>query len=307
MPGRVPSEPRQLTFGFGREPEPAAPTEVAAPEPPRPQAPPASTDTPVGPPAATSVTTPVAVAAAPAPPASRHRLTIRQLGQAIGEVVGQRVKVVITDNRTVMISFKEERGALHLRLHRMFLDAPEAVVGALARYVHRRDSGAGRVLDRYIAAQLEAIPVRKKQRRVRLRTRGAHHDLAALFEELSALFVEPMEDCRITWGQWGKTRGRRRRQRSIQLGTYLQDEKLIRVHPVLDAPDVPRFYVEAVVFHEMLHHAIPPRRQGGRRVVHGPDFRKRERAFRHHADAEAWETKNLTALLARASAGPVRE
>jgi hypothetical protein len=35
----------------------------------------------------------------------------------------------------------------------------------------------------------------------------------------------------------------------------------------------------------------------GRRVVHGLDFRRRERAYPDYARAKAWEDRNLSLLL----------
>ncbi len=83
----------------------------------------------------------------------------------------------------------------------------------------------------------------------------------------------------------------------MKTGVYVQDARLIRIHPTLDRPAVPEFYVAAVVFHEMLHQAVPARELGGRRIVHGADFRRRERAYPDHARAKAWEEKNLPLLL----------
>jgi predicted metallopeptidase len=52
-----------------------------------------------------------------------------------------------------------------------------------------------------------------------------------------------------------------------------------------------------VVFHEMLHQVVPVREVGGRRVVHGAEFRRRERAWRGYARARAWEARHLSLLL----------
>ena len=71
----------------------------------------------------------------------------------------------------------------------------------------------------------------------------------------------------------------------------------VRIHPTLDRPEVPEFYVAAVVFHEMLHQAVPVHEAGGRRVVHGREFRARERAYRDHERARAWESRHLGLLL----------
>jgi hypothetical protein len=47
----------------------------------------------------------------------------------------------------------------------------------------------------------------------------------------------------------------------------------------------------------MLHQAVPAREQNGRRIVHGPEFRARERAYPDYARAKAWEEQHLALLL----------
>jgi hypothetical protein len=60
---------------------------------------------------------------------------------------------------------------------------------------------------------------------------------------------------------------------------------------------VPRLFVEAVVHHEMLHAQMPADESGGRRCLHGPEFRRRERELPAFARAEAWLGSNLSKLL----------
>ncbi len=47
----------------------------------------------------------------------------------------------------------------------------------------------------------------------------------------------------------------------------------------------------------MLHQAVPVREVGGRRIVHGPEFRRREQAYPDHERAKRWEQENLRLLL----------
>lgn len=209
---------------------------------------------------------------------------------------GEAVRLTVTDNRRTMVSGGRKDGRLDLRLHRMFLDAPENVIGALHGYLARRDRRAGRVIDAFIDAKRSTI--RHRQRRISIRTKGAHHDLGLMFAAIEQqYFAGELEGVRITWGR----RSTRAKQRSIRLGTYTLAEQLIRVHPVLDNDWVPAFYVEAVIFHEMLHHVLPPERGAKRTSFHTPEFRRRERLFPGHAASEVWEQKNLSRLLSSAS------
>ena len=103
-------------------------------------------------------------------------------------------------------------------------------------------------------------------------------------------------EARITWGPRAK---RKPGRTSIKLGSYTVEDELIRVHPVLDAADVPRYYLAWVVYHEMQHeiHDMPV--VDGRRVYHTRAFRQAEAKFEEYAEAVLWERKNLQKLLDR--------
>ena len=96
---------------------------------------------------------------------------------------------------------------------------------------------------------------------------------------------------------WGRGSGRARRG-GLTFGSYDPVLGLIRIHPVLDRHDVPLYFLESVVYHEMLHHqmgGIPDR--AGRTVYHSRAFRAAEARYPSHREALAWEKENLPHLL----------
>jgi predicted metal-dependent hydrolase len=115
---------------------------------------------------------------------------------------------------------------------------------------------------------------------------------------VNARYFASRVETKISWSRDHQLRTRRR-LRSIKLGSYTARDKLIRVHPALDAAFVPRFFVEYIVYHEMLHHVLPPRRSGKRRSLHGPEFQAREKDFEQFEAALQWERENLERLLSR--------
>jgi predicted SprT family Zn-dependent metalloprotease len=204
------------------------------------------------------------------------------------------VELAVTDNAKVMISARATAGGLRVRLHRMFVEATEPPVDAVARYLAGRDPRAGSELEAFIAANRHRIR-RKDLRPGTMRTRGRHHDLGELFDELNSELFGGRVTARITWGRRTQPRGQRRR--TIRLGAYVERERLIRIHPVLDQDWVPHFFVRYIVFHEMLHQVVPSSSTGSQRRHHGPAFQARERAFPDYERALEWERSNLTRLL----------
>jgi len=232
----------------------------------------------------------------PSPPKGRAALESR-----IRRALSVPADLVVTDNRRTMISTKRRGDRLEVRLHHMFLDAPDGVVEELLTYLSEGDARSSRRITRFIESNRHRIKARR--RRVLLRTRGSHHDLAAIFEEVAAFFPEGLDGVRITWGK--EPPKSRRRRSSIRLGTYTHDQQLVRIHPALDQPEVPRFFVAFVVFHELLHHVVPAERRSGRIDYHPPAFRKRERTHPDYTRATRWETENLDLLLSYRT-GPSR-
>jgi hypothetical protein len=209
-------------------------------------------------------------------------------------LIGPKVLVKLTDNRSTVISFQWRRSVLYLRLHRCFGAAPPPVLKALAAFcgVGRWTPAKSRLLDRYVDGAAEA-PTRAGRSPGPLRAQGAVHDLQTIFDRLNADCFGGRIDARITWGT-----ARRGRRRSIRLGSYIDDLRLIRIHPALDQAFVPAWYVAAVVHHEMLHqvHGIE-RDASGRRQIHSPAFRAEERRYPDHQRAKAWEAAHIGRLL----------
>jgi hypothetical protein len=199
----------------------------------------------------------------------------------------------ITDNRHSIITHRVQRGVLHARIHHMFLDAPAPVVDALVRYVTRGDRDASAVLGNHIDDN--GFRVARRKRSASLVTKGKHHDLLELFTTLNDRYFGGGIHALITWGKRPITHNKQRR--TIKLGSYSAVDRLIRVHPALDRPWVPRYFVAYIVYHEMLHHVIPGSRGLGRVNLHPPEFKERERQFRHFERAMEWETRHVGRLL----------
>lgn len=207
------------------------------------------------------------------------------------------VQMVLTENRRTMISTQKRDGTLVVRLHRMFLRAGPTVVTALGRYLSRSDARASRLVSEFIESQRGQV---RAPRPHTLRHEGHHHDLRTLFDEVNrAEFGGAVQGVAITWGRHGS---RARRRRSIRLGTYTREERLVRIHPALDVAWVPRFFVRYIVFHELLHHVEPEIEHAGRTEFHTERFRAREQAYVDYGRSLTWERENLSRLLRPSSA-----
>lgn len=207
-----------------------------------------------------------------------------------------RARVLLTDNLHTMVSIKRGHGVVTFRLHHMFVAAPPTVLRALARYAETREVAAARLLRAFVEYNEDHIRRREGPPAVVCDVEGKYHNLRAIFDELNAAYFAGNIRARITWGP----RGRRRRKRdSIKLGSYTFEDEIIRIHPVLDAADVPRFFVAWIVYHEMLHEVHDMPVVDGRRMYHTREFRRAEAQFDRYAEAVLWERTHLAKLLER--------
>lgn len=206
--------------------------------------------------------------------------------------------VILTDNRYTMISVRREsKGSKHfkVRLHHMFAHASPMITRALARYIANNDRDASRALGDFIDAHQHRVRTSSRSRSApRLVTQGRIHDLRDIFDHINQRYFNGTIEARITWGQ---RIGKPRRRNSIKMGSYSVEDKLIRIHRSLDRPFVPRFFVEWVVFHEMLHQVHDIKVVNGRRRFHSREFLRDEATFEFYAESRAWERANLDALL----------
>ena len=133
------------------------------------------------------------------------------------------------------------------------------------------------------------------QRQFEFSTEGRHFDLQTIFDRINQrYFRNRLRSYTITWGR----RRRRRPASYIVFGSIQEEDRIIRIHPLLDREFVPRWYLEYVVYHEMLHAFVPDKYDAaGRRVIHHEGFLKRERQFRHYQSAILWEQENLGRFL----------
>jgi len=172
-------------------------------------------------------------------------------------------------------------GKLKLRLSDLLEGAPEVVLRAIIHIlmakIYRKPISAAYAnrYHRYIssrALQSKAELVRQLRGRKRLASPQGHtYDLDVIFEELNARFFHGLlARPRLTWSA--------ERARN-SLGHYDSAHNAIVVSRIFDHPQVPRYAVEYLVYHEMLHLVHPIKMRGGRRSVHGSEFHAQEKLF----------------------------
>lgn len=206
----------------------------------------------------------------------------KKLARQLRQRTGQRLEVTLTDNTRRMLSTTRRDGVLEVRMHRMFADADERTLEAVARFIQTGRQGR-EAISRYVRENSDRI--RRRTRTIRVRTRGQHFDLETLRDEVYERYFSGQDPPHITWSR--TTRGKNKR--SIQFGSFDARADLVRINPKLDAPFVPEYFLKYIIFHEILHRDYPPRPGD----VHTEEYQEALREFVHYEQATRWEEQNL--------------
>jgi len=109
---------------------------------------------------------------------------------------------------------------------------------------------------------------------------GRAFDLGAIFTRLNRrYFTGRISVSGLRWSA--------RPLRTV-LGHYDPGHGTITVNRCLDSPRVPRYVLDYLVFHEMLHAEFPVEPNGARRVIHSRKFREAEKKFPEYHRAIGW-------------------
>lgn len=181
-------------------------------------------------------------------------------------------------------------GQVYVRLSDICRDSPPEVMRALAFVLVARLLGKKippvheRTYRDYSLApevmRSSDIARRGRGRKMISSARGKIYDLDKMFSKLDRrYFNSSLEKPTLTWSQ--------RKTRSI-LGHHDRVHDTITVSKSLDSNQVPEWFVEYILYHEMLHIKHAARMINGRRYYHTAAFRLDERRFARYEEAQRW-------------------
>ncbi len=124
------------------------------------------------------------------------------------------------------------------------------------------------------------------------KTAGTRYDLQDIFDSVNIQYFENNLHAYLRWGKNASTTSYQT-TRTLKNGAKCN---LITIAGVYNHPDVPRFALEAVMYHEMLHIKIPPYKKNDKNIIHGPEFKKAELEFLYYNEWRIWEREHLRAL-----------
>ena len=190
------------------------------------------------------------------------------------------------------------KGKIYVRLAEICrtapLDAQRALAFILVSKLRRKKvppmaAGVYQSFVKSYEMQSKAVENRRANgRKIITSAHGNIFDLEEIFAQLNrTYFQNSIEKPTLSWSV---------RKTYRILGHHDSTHKTIIISKSLDDAKVPRFVVEYVVYHEMLHIFHPTTHRDGRRYNHTPQFRRDEKKFAFFREAESWIEQNAGAL-----------
>lgn len=125
-------------------------------------------------------------------------------------------------------------------------------------------------------------------------TRGAVYDLREVFDCVNRRYFQGSVSSALRWGEYASLTSYQTTRTAPDGSRY----NLITIAGAYNHPRVPRFAIEGVMHHEMLHIVVPPTQGTSRRTVHGRAFRRAERKFLHLREWTEWQHVHVRRLAA---------
>ncbi len=136
---------------------------------------------------------------------------------------------------------------------------------------------------------------RQNGRKLITSAKGKVYDLDNIFGKLNLIYFQnEIPTPTISWSQ---------RKTFRRLGHYDAIHDAIIISKSLDERSIPKFVVEYVVYHEMLHIKHPTYQRNGRRCVHTPIFKRDEEKFAYFKEADKWIAENALKIKRKVKRG----
>lgn len=189
-------------------------------------------------------------------------------------------------------------GNIFVRVSDILADAPLEVHRALAEILLRKlfrrriPANVSQIykdfIDRDEIRDRSQDSRRQRGRKVISTAQGSAYDLDEIFDFLNRVyFKNSISKPNLTWSKNKTYR---------ILGHHDAVHETVVISKSLDDVFVPRYVVEFVVFHEMLHIKHPTKFSNGRRYNHTAAFRRDEKEFIFFDQAEEWVEENTHKL-----------
>ena len=197
--------------------------------------------------------------------------------------------------RSLRHTVELKKNVLTIRISQTLQTAPENILRVLGLIMllkifrYRANRELNRAYRQYIREHI--IPQHETRHRSpsqRYTHAGKYYNLNKLFDKINQVYFKgQLKRPLIGWSLNPSYR---------RIGFYVREKDLLVISRIFDSKKVPQEIVEFLLFHEMLHIAIPVSEKNGRRRIHPPEFLQREKMFPNYDNIQRWLKKNIRRL-----------
>lgn len=206
-----------------------------------------------------------------------------------------KVTAVFYETKSIRHTIEMKRNHIKIRIAQSFRDAPEYILKNLGiilfskLFHYKIDSKIRREYKQYVEdAVLPFHPPRRRKPSSRYKSQGKFYNLNDIFDDVNRVYFQSkLPKPKLGWSL---------NKSYTRLGFYAEDKHLLVISRIFDNARVPIKIVEYMMYHEMLHIAIPSKIKNGRRSMHPRELRQLDHAFPDYDKIQKWIKKYRTKL-----------
>ncbi|NGX63810.1 MAG: hypothetical protein KR126chlam6_01224 [Candidatus Anoxychlamydiales bacterium] len=196
------------------------------------------------------------------------------------------VNLKVKDYKSTFISVLRTRSSLQISLHKLFVEASDEIQEAVISYCLKRDENAHKMIKIYANKYFEKADYTHRLDVKKLKSKGEYFDLKQILDNLNLIYFKGELNLNITWFKKPKYK----KFRHLTFGSFDKNLNLVRINNMLDNSNIPFYFINFIVYHEMLHYVCRESiGDDGRRKIHTTSFKKKEREFAYFKEAQEFE------------------
>jgi len=199
--------------------------------------------------------------------------------------LNQSVLIKFYDFKSTFLRIEKKPNIFILKLHKLFLESNDDIKNAIVDYCLKKDKSSRNIIKLFAYDFFSKKDYSNKLDKSKLITKGVFFDLKQIFDNLNMIYFENKLDLSITWFEKPKYF----RFCHFTFGTYNRNTKLIKINKLLDQSNFPFYFINYVVYHEMLHSVCEEKNINGKRSIHTKDFKEKEKKFAYYKEAKNFE------------------
>jgi hypothetical protein len=201
-----------------------------------------------------------------------------------------KIYLKIKEYKSTYISVVKSKYCLKISLHKLFLTAPEDIKNEVINFCLKRDKKSYDIIKKYANKCFLNLDYSYKLNLKKLVTKGRYFDLKQIYENLNLIYFQGSLNLNITWFE----KPRYRRYSHFTFGSYDKNLKLIRINKLIDNKNFPFYFINYIVYHEMLHAVCKEEiNERGNKKIHTRMFKELERKFAYYDEAQEFEKRFL--------------